>query len=142
MIRLTYTSTATETITPSMIISMLESARRNNAPQGVTGLLYCAQGQFAQCLEGEEAAVNAIYENIRADPRHHDLRATRAPIEARQFTDWSMAFVDTSRAEVAKVLLSHDINSYEPQKWPHERIPALMATLGQSLRAEKIPVSY
>lgn len=142
MIRLTYTSRATETVTPSTVLDILEAARSNNAPHGVTGLLYYAQGQFAQCLEGEEAAVEAVYQKIAADQRHREIEVMRTTIDTRAFTDWSMAFVDTSTAEVARLLVENHINSYEPTKWPAPTVAPLLAAFGNSLRAERIPVTY
>lgn len=142
MIRITYTSSATQTITPSMILDILEAARDFNGNRGVTDLLYCAQNQFAQVLEGEAEAVDAIFEKIKADGRHKNIAAKREDVAERDFTDWSMAFVDSSTAEVARVLVGHGLDSYEPQKWPMERTTQLLASFANALRAERIPVRY
>lgn len=142
MIQLTYTSRATETITPHLVLDMLDSARRNNGPRSVSGLLYCAQNQFAQTLEGDEADVEAIYAKIAADPRHGSLTVIRRPITERQFSEWSMAFVDTSTAEAARVLVNNHITSYEPTKWPVATVAPLLAAFGTALRAERIPITY
>jgi hypothetical protein len=86
--------------------------------------------------------VDAIYEKIKTDARHTDIRVVREDIFERSFQDWSMAFVDTSTAEVARVLVKHHIDSYEPQKWPMERTSLLLASFANALRAERIPVRY
>lgn len=142
MIQLTYTSQSTQPVTPSLVLDMLESARRNNAPQGVGGLLYYAQGQFAQVLEGNAGDVEAIYDKICADPRHRDIKARRTDITVRAFADWSMAFVDTSTAEAARVLLSHKLDTYESSKWPADEVGAVLESLAYALKAERIPVTY
>lgn len=142
MLRLTYTSTATSTITPEVVLDMLSAARRNNAPKGVTGLLYYGVGQFAQCIEGNKDDVEAIYAKIESDKRHKNLVVTRQPILERVFTDWSMAFVDTSTAEVARILLDHKTNTYEAQKWRREEVLPILAEMGSALRTERILVTH
>lgn len=141
MLRITYTSTATNNITPEMVLSILASARRNNDAQGVTGLLYYASNQFAQCLEGDEKAVEAIYAAIEEDKRHYHLNAIRETISERAFTNWSMAFVDTSTAEVARILMQHHTNSYDAQKWGRAQVLPILVEMGKSLRAERIAVT-
>ena len=142
MLRLTYTSTATNVITPEAVLNILEAARRNNAAHGVTGLLYYAAGQFAQCLEGEKDAVEAIYAKIEEDRRHYNVEVTREPIADRAFKDWSMAFVDTSTAEVARILIDHHTNTYEAQKWQREEVLPILVEMGNSLRTERILVTH
>jgi len=142
MIRITYTSAATQAITPSMILDILEAARDFNGNRGVSGLLYCAQNQFAQVLEGEAEAVDTIFEKIKTDARHKNITVKREDITERAFQDWRMAFVDSSTAEVARVLIGHGLDSYEPQKWPMERTSQLLASFANALRAERIPVRY
>ncbi len=47
---------------------------------------------FLQVLEGEASALDALYENILADPRHHGCHVVwRKVIPQREFGDWSMA---------------------------------------------------
>lgn len=71
---------------------MLQAARVANARSEITGALYLANGRFVQYLEGEEAAVAALFERIRRDRRHADCRvADRGPISARVYAGWSMA---------------------------------------------------
>src|SRR5690606_41164378 len=50
-------------------------------------------GHFVQWLEGDEAAVRALFERIRHDPRHRLRRvAYQGPIRDRLFPSWTMAF--------------------------------------------------
>ena len=50
-------------------------------------------GNFFQCLEGDEAQVNQLYEKLLRDPRHKDLKILlREPIERVSFGDWEMKF--------------------------------------------------
>ncbi|PQA86631.1 BLUF domain-containing protein [Hyphococcus luteus] len=70
---------------------ILAVSRRNNARNGLTGLLLFAEGNFIQALEGPGEALKATYERILKDPRHKlIIELYRAPIERRNFPDWSM----------------------------------------------------
>lgn len=50
--------------------SIAEVSSGNNARVGVTGLLVYTSSHFLQVLEGEEAAVRAIYARVKGDKRH------------------------------------------------------------------------
>jgi hypothetical protein len=53
----------------AMIRSVLEVSRRNNARDGLTGLLLVGGRRFLQVLEGPEAALEIAFARIRADER-------------------------------------------------------------------------
>ncbi len=78
------------------ILRILDTSRRNNADDKVTGALLFSAGSFAQVLEGPLPAVERVFERIQRDPRHadvvvlHVLRSRR-----RDFADWSMAYAGT-----------------------------------------------
>lgn len=70
---------------------ILEVSQRNNAENGLTGILLFAEGNFIQALEGPKEALDATYARIVADPRHRQIiDLFRAPLSARNFPDWSM----------------------------------------------------
>src|SRR5262245_11680416 len=49
---------------------------------------------FPQVLEGPRAEVERLYETLNHDPRHKDLLLLLSePLGARQFPDWSMAYI-------------------------------------------------
>lgn len=57
-------------------------------------LLY-HEGSFLQVLEGAAENVEMLFERIGRDPRHRRVMVLlRRSIDARQFQDWSMGFVD------------------------------------------------
>src|ERR1700742_4886903 len=69
-------------------------ARRNNRELGVTGALVVADDWFAQALEGEEAPVRKLYEEIAGDGRHEQVTLLEtSSLEARTFGRWAMARV-------------------------------------------------
>lgn len=92
---LIYVSAPHPSLEKKDIENILSSARRNNTEADITGvLLYCAK-MFVQVLEGEPGALDKTLASIKADGRHSDVTVlTRDPIDARVFSDWSMAFRD------------------------------------------------
>lgn len=92
MFQLVYISSAREEISTPMLDSILEASRRNNAREGVTGLLVAGTKRFLQALEGPEQAVLDTYARIKNDPRHRAfVLLTGRAIERRAFGGWSMA---------------------------------------------------
>ena len=93
MIELIYGSSACQPMTWEQIEDLLRTSRAKNAAKGVTGLLLYQDGSFIQALEGEAAAVEELFREIAADPRHSGvLVLSRGEIERRSFADWSMGF--------------------------------------------------
>ncbi|TKD50065.1 BLUF domain-containing protein [Sphingomonas baiyangensis] len=93
MLQLVYISTATPGQPSNAIDTILAASRRNNARDAITGLLYADGKRFLQALEGPEAAVEAAYARIKADPRHRAaVILSRRTIDAREFGEWDMAY--------------------------------------------------
>ena len=97
LIQLIYVSAALKLFAPAELRELLRLARIKNQRLDVTGMLLYHQGSFLQVLEGPAAAVNPLLETIGADQRHHKLMLLlRREIEARNFADWKMGFVDVA----------------------------------------------
>ena len=97
LIQLIYVSAALKLFAPAELRELLRLARIKNQRLDVTGMLLYHQGSFLQVLEGPAAAVNPLLETIGADPRHDQLMLLlRREIEARNFADWKMGFVDVA----------------------------------------------
>ena len=94
MIQLTYISSTVPDRSlngPGDLDRLLAVSRRNNALNGLTGLLVFDGRRFLQTIEGEQAALNATFERIKNDPRHRALVTLSAKrVDARQFADWDM----------------------------------------------------
>ncbi len=102
MYYLSYASVAVTPFASAELQELLLTSRRNNMQLGITGMLLYKDGEFMQVLEGEQAAVQALYARIARDPRHQ--RATtilEGPTDARHFPDWSMGFRDLEDPAVA-----------------------------------------
>ncbi len=109
--RLIYISKRTLGLGADDVAQILESARRNNAPREVTGMLIVTESMFIQALEGDAGAVHEIFGKIMPDPRHTDVEViSDASAPSRAFADWSMGFSEQSdealktEADLADVL--------------------------------------
>ena len=95
MISLVYISAAITEFDADDLQELLNRARQNNSRIGVTGLLLYVGGNILQILEGEEAIVQSLYNQISRDPRHRRLmKLFEGPINERQFGRWSMALAN------------------------------------------------
>ena len=93
MLQIVYISTARTPLSDIELQSVLAVSRRNNAADGITGLLVSGGRRLLQVLEGPEEAVAAAFDRIKADPRHSAVvTLSRKEVETREFGDWSMGF--------------------------------------------------
>ncbi len=102
--QLVYVSEETAALDPSELLQLVENARKHNLASGVTGVLLRSSRRFAQCLEGDAATVDALFQRIRADSRHTNivtLQDVRVP--SRCFGEWSMGLVSVGDAELQKL---------------------------------------
>lgn len=100
LIHCIYASTARDSFSDQQLTELLRRARLRNTVLGVTGMLLYDRGSFFQALEGNARLVEALFERIAADPRHHRVvEIINEPIPRRAFADWSMGFsmVDPAR---------------------------------------------
>jgi hypothetical protein len=107
LVRLTYTSRATDTLTATAMDAILASSRKNNPANGITGVLCTNNYIFLQMLEGGRKEVNETYNRIAADKRHQDVQILDfEEITERKFAVWSMGKVSFDRVNMA-ILLKH-----------------------------------
>lgn len=77
----------------TVLKDILEECGRNNAANGITGMLLYFDKQFMQVLEGPDTAVLATYQKVHLDSRHTRItELIQGPIDHRQFEGWSMGF--------------------------------------------------
>lgn len=90
---LIYVSSAKKLMTQEELKELLDFACEQNDIHGITGLLLYENGNFMQMIEGDKSEVLALFDNIKADERHHDIYVvTKGESESRQFKGWSMGF--------------------------------------------------
>jgi hypothetical protein len=80
---------------------ILDSARRRNLEEGITGVLLYYRGAFVQILEGSKESVENVYEKfIGPDRRHTALnKVHQNAISHRSFSQWSMGLVGAPEIE-------------------------------------------
>lgn len=94
--RLTYGSTTTSmpATLRQDLTDILEEARRHNFNHQLHGVLYYGNNYFFQCLEGQKAQIDALYEKLLKDRRHKDI-VLLSYHEINQVTlaGWDLKFV-------------------------------------------------
>lgn len=94
MLRLLYVSQITGGVAEDQIRDILESSRRNNPAQGITGVLVHGGGLFMQVLEGPEENVLRMYVRIIDDKRNGNCQIIHiSPADERMFQNWSMGVI-------------------------------------------------
>jgi Sensors of blue-light using FAD len=97
--RLIYASEPTDALTPSAVQHIVDGARSNNTRQHLSGLLAFDSQFFLQVLEGDRAALSALFGRIAADPRHRRIELLEVtPVHERRFAHWSMGFAAADAA--------------------------------------------
>ncbi len=98
-----YASQVPRPISEQTCREILNSSRRNNERDGISGLLvYISNGTFLQVLEGSDAAVEDAMQRIIADIRHVDIAVLVDKWSREsQFAEWSMGFKTLETDELA-----------------------------------------
>lgn len=92
MYYLIYISAAKAGVGEVEMHDILTEAILNNELHNLTGLLVYNDAMFIQMLEGEKKDVEFIYEKIKKDERHFDVRIlSSGPSVQRYFPHWRMA---------------------------------------------------
>jgi len=135
LVRLLYASKVSPNFGPMDMRDILESSRRNNVEDGITGLLIMADGFFFQALEGDRKSVNATYARILKDPRHSmSVILNSQEIDKRQFSGWSMGYV-LSTEKNRPLFLSYSAGKYfEPLSMRGTAAESLLVEIGGHAR--------
>lgn len=114
--------------------AILESARRHNTADNITGMLAFNGYYFMQCLEGERKAVNSTFRRISADRRHTDVTLMSVRETAkRSFGSWAMGYVPDQEA-TRQLLLKHgESDAFDPLSIPAENLDQLLIDMSRSL---------
>ena len=97
--QLLYISAAVHEFTEADLTVLLEKARLNNESMGVSGMLLYHEGSFIQALEGDEQAVNTLYNKIAEDKRHTETYVMfKGKVTERDFEGWSMGFYRSNQS--------------------------------------------
>lgn len=111
MKQIIYSSTAAENVDFDAINHLLTQCVSKNNEFGISGMLVFDGKQFLQCIEGDEAQVKQLEENIFRDTRHQNIHLIgEKEITIRLFSQWSMGYLNNERA-IRQVFL--DVNGSE-----------------------------
>lgn len=105
MRRIIYASRSLHDFEDEELVDLLLRARACNEEHDVTGMLVYAARSFLQALEGEDESVEVVWDRIRLDDRHTDLRVlSDGPASSRLFREWSMGFEHVTAGELERTL--------------------------------------
>ena len=102
---LMYTSTYSGSLEkmPEDLSNIVSSARKNNAQNDITGVLFSDHGKFIQILEGDKAKIHGLLKRIKADKRHTDLSILiDEASDERGLTNWHMEAFKVNAPELEK----------------------------------------
>ena len=72
---------------------LLAQARDLNQTHDVTGFLFYIERHFIQCIEGAQADIGQLVDNIRADARNTAFSILfDRDVPTRAFIDWAMGY--------------------------------------------------
>jgi hypothetical protein len=112
---LVYASRSLEPFSEQDLLGLLTRARNRNHELGVTGMLIYAAESFLQLVEGDDDAVEVIWDRIRLDPRHAGLRVLQdGPATERLFGEWSMGFEHPDAESLEETLPGYRAGSVYP----------------------------
>jgi len=95
----TYVSKVNFEMSMDNLEPILETAKRNNAKNGLTGVLLFNKTYFIQSLEGSRPKINRLLKNLSADPRHSDMQIIEfKDILVRSWGQWSMGYSNIGTA--------------------------------------------
>ena len=117
LVRLMYASRAIPAVDMEELQAILRKSKANNPGEGITGVLcMCFDARvFIQVLEGGRSAVNALYNRITRDPRHHDVvLLSYEEIGERRFAGWAMGQVNIGRLNPALMLKYSETSTLDP----------------------------
>jgi hypothetical protein len=114
------------------LADILEVSRTDNQKAGITGALGLLDGVYLQYLEGDDAALEALYAKIQVDLRHQaPVVLDRTFIAVRAFPGWSMAMLRWDE-RIRAVAHRHGLG---PSKSPYDIAPAGVAPFFRALAA-------
>ena len=98
---LVYISQRKKSCTDSEIDRILDVCKKNNPVIGITGVLLYSPTQFIQYVEGDSRKLSVLYEKIKADTRHEQVRMiSYGPITEKAFPSWHMAMKPVSQRDI------------------------------------------
>lgn len=117
---------------PSDLDDIIDTAQRNNAMLGVTGVLLVDGDHFVQLLEGRRAVLTGLLARILNDDRHTQCElALFERTSIRLFSGWSMRPIRLSDAQRA-CFEAGGVDMDDPGALSGQMLWDLMVTISES----------
>jgi len=85
-----YISNFARDLRKDTIIELIDSIKKNNSNNNITGLLILKNRYFFQILEGDSEQIDSLFNKIKVDPRHKTIiTLLDTTIEGRIFNDYN-----------------------------------------------------
>ena len=95
LVELMYQSEAVNDMGIMGLMRILTVSIPSNQRHRITGVLFYDRGHFGQILEGPRSTIEALWEKIQKDPRHHRVQLLGlSPITGRRFSQWALKLFD------------------------------------------------
>ncbi len=123
----------------SALADIFGVARSHNKQAGITGALLVTDRWFVQALEGDETAVQRLYEHISRDARHDEVTVVEsAAVDERVFSRWAMAEVSKlGRADIPLHVADGQIRTAAEQPVTREQ-SAVLRTMRNTIGADSL----
>jgi len=134
LVRLTYASRAKPDLSGSDLKQILNQARKNNAQNGVTGMLCFNKQYFLQTIEGARAEISTLLNKLAADNRHYDVQIIESiEVDHREWSQWSMNYATPSSENRDRYLKYSSTQSFNPYLLSARSAYDLLKELSQEL---------
>lgn len=127
---------------PATVLDIARICERNNPAAGITGALLFTNELYLQYLEGDGAALDALWDRLEQDQRHQVVWKTSGTTPQRRLGTLAMGYFDGDReGDRDGAPLRDQAIWRERQSWGPDRSEALIALL-VSLARHKYPTSF
>ena len=139
-----YRSRALFALTDVDLFYLLAQARERNKATGLTGVMLYDRGHFFQWLEGSNQQLGRVWNAIRVDPRHSDIRVLAdQQIPVRLFEGWCMqlAHRDRQHESIVEGFVVADPALLDDLHLNSSKVPNILASfskLGGSFRTADV----
>lgn len=125
MKRLIYSSIASDDADFDTVGEILTYAVKRNKEKSITGMMIYDGHSFLQCIEGDDLAIDELWEKLNTDQRHHFLHINgEEHDEKRLFSNWNMGYMNNSH-EIQEMILKvtgRESASFETLSYPHAKL--------------------
>ena len=112
--QLIYTSRLNPGVSAADLLQISDTASSQNTAHDITGMMLCAGDLIVQILEGPKEQIDSLFDHIRKDLRHTDVRVmAAAKAKSREFEGQGMVlkFVPTGpRQDAFEALISATVS--------------------------------